>query len=352
MVKNPHLKIALHKLKQRLTPLYDRFIVRQAMDQKLEIIRGLREYLATRRISTIQIANVNKCNAHCVFCGQHKFSRAKGVMSDPMFISVASEAQKLGVSTLDFTPTLGDPLLDPSLEFKLHFANYCGFNTQMTTNGILLAADFDEPKFPWIAKYCGLTRISIGALDRENYRKAYGVDKYDDVITGILSLLFCIQSKDYSSKVHLFFRSGLSPKELISSPDWGRLYPYVKAGILTYEFTNYYDNWGGAIHPHELIGEMKPRTEKAKIGLPCFSLKAIFIEHQGNVRLCGCRFKDKEQDDLVIGTISDSRTLTDILAADNQYKLYNRFMSGPENLPDICVGCSLYRPLTLNEFRS
>lgn len=352
MVKNPHLNIKLFQLKQKLTPLYDWFISRQARDQKLQILRDLKSYLANRQITTIQIANVNKCNAKCVFCGQHKFARAKGVMTEVLFASILLDAEDMGVKTLDFTPTLGDPLLDNGLKAKLKMARFWMFKTQMTTNGILLAEDFDSPKFEWVAKYCGLTRVSIGGLDRKSYHEAYNVDKYDDVITGLLSLLFCIQSKKYKSKVHLFFRSGLSPKQLINSPDWKRLYPYVKAGILTYEFTNYYDNWGGAVHPHELVGEMKPRTEKAKIGLPCFSLKAIFIEHQGNVRLCGCRFKDKEQDDLVIGQVSSSVSLVEILSHENQFKLYSRFTSGSGDLPDICVGCSLYRPITLAEFRN
>lgn len=346
---NKYLLVAKHKAKQFATPIYDKLFYIRAKQPIYHNIfwRNIEERLAAQQHTAIHVANVNMCNAKCVFCGQHKFERPKHVMTYQMFEEIIADAISLKtIKEIDFTPPLGEPLLDEGIFDKAALAGNHLYIKSITTNGILLSRhEICEN----VAIYFNEVRISIGGLDWESYKKAYNVNKFSDVFVGLINLLNIADKQHLGlfPKVKLLVRSPKSEWALIKSPYWNDLQLFIDKGILTVEFTNYYDNWGGSVKPEDLIGVMKARQPKKKCGIPCYSLGTFFIEHQGNVRLCGCRFINKENDGLVVGNINE-QTLKEILAVDNLMPLYRKFIDPNfDKSPEVCQNCTLYRPMSL-----
>jgi len=296
------------------------------------INRRFKKWAQTRTPSAIQMATVNFCNAKCVFCGQHRFRRPKGVMSMETFRMALREARAIGVRWIDFTPTLGDPLLDPKLEERARRCRAVGMKVTMTTNGILFGNK------AWILDCFDLVRVSIGGMDRESYRRAYAVDKFDEVYNGLVWMLEANEARPDRTQFHLMFRSEQKPSEILAQPGFRAIRHHSS---LSWEFTSQYDNWGGSVKPSDLIGEMRPRSPKKKTGVPCQALEWTFIEHSGNVRLCGCRFLDRENDDLVVGNVNQTM-LKKLVSGRAVTDIGDMFIKGP--LPDVCVSCTLYRP--------
>lgn len=332
-------------LKQKLTDIYDKWLLFRARFNRDNIWFKLQTGIDKYEQTQIHAATINYCNAKCVFCGQHSFKRSPGTMDRELFISLAEQARGLGIEEIDFTPPLGDPLLDKDLFDRAAFCKSIGFRKiYITTNGILLEKDWN---FKQVAKLFDVIRISIGGLDKESYRAAYQTDKFYTVYAGILLLLEYIgykyQYAEPKRNVHLFFRSGRKPSDILNSLEFLELKRTDVGQVLTYEFTNFYDNWGGSVRPEDMIGDMRMRKERKKAGVPCQALYHSFVEYQGNVRLCGCRFLDKEDDGLVVGNIKND-TLKNILAPHNVLRIMEKFKK-EETLPEVCQGCTLYRPI-------
>ncbi len=318
-------------LKQQATKVVDKLLYWNAKLNRKRIWAGLDKHF---NWDTIHVSNVNFCNAKCVFCGQHKFDRKPGLMNVDTFMQLAKDAHKMGIRIMDFTPPLGDPLLDPHLLEKVRLAKTIGFKEfQMTTNGILL-----QKKGAELLTNFNLIRVSLGGFSREAYREAYQVDRYDEVIKGLKLALY--SSWGMPLRIHVFLRTGRPIAETVKSPDFLHCFEYPN---FTFEQTNFYDNWGGAIQPEELVGKMAMRPEKKKAGVPCIALFQFFAEHSGNIRLCGCRFKDTEDDELVVGNVH-ATPLQEILSPANIMPLLKRYDTGGI-LPKVCEACTLYRPI-------
>lgn len=326
------------KLKQVLTEIYDKYLFIISF-----LFRGwIWKQLESTPIQykCLHISTVNFCNALCVFCGQHKFERPKLSLSLESYKKLIKESFDYGIRHIDFTPTLGDPLLDPLFKERVILAREMGYEKlDITTNGI----KFVEPGLvEFVLRYIDLIRISIGGLDAETYKKAYKVNSFEKVWYGLQRLIMLNSDRIINQRrIHIFFRTGIDPKEIFNNIKFKWLKSFSN---VTYEFTNLYDNWGGSVKKEDLVGEMKMRSEKKKSGVPCIAIKEFWVEPQGNVRLCGCRFNGVEEDDLVIGNVKKEE-LKDILLHERVLKLARRFKT-TETLPDICKDCSLYRPIT------
>jgi len=334
-------------LKQHLTQVYDWGLGLIAPFRRRSVWNGLYDELVNHDYNVAHVATINYCNAKCNFCGQHKFKRPSGLMSQETFEHIVDECLKMGIKEIDFTPPLGDPLLDDKIFDKVGYARKMGIKTlSITTNGIKL----NGHSYRALVNGFDNIRISLGGCTRDEYYKIYSVDKFDNVVTWILEMAKYIEYlrkwslvNGHKKNILIFFRASSSWKEIKNSMLMERLRPHIEAGYLKVEYTNFYDNWGGSVREEDMLGEMKMRAAKKKRGVPCQSLKQFFVEHSGNVRLCGCRFKDKEDDDLVVGNLTGN-TLKNLLHPINLAKVYYRFKKGAE-LPDVCKDCTLYRPI-------
>lgn len=307
----------------------------------------LRPYRQINPSATLQTAVTNICNAKCVFCVYPKAVTSgaikSGVMPFDIFKKVVDEWAALGGKSLDLTPTVGDTLIDPGLLKKIEYA-VCDArieNIVLTTNGILLNKNNIYRSLIDV----GLTTIFISTqgTSREIYSDVYGVDRYDDVISGIRNLLEYNRSCGNPTHIGIRFRNAQKPSEILRSRDFiENIRPYLCRQV-TCNFTADYDNWGGAIAEKDIMGFMRLRKLPSKVDVPCAGLFAYTVSHDGQVRLCGCRFKSSDSDDMVVGNVEE-QSLEEISRSERAWNIISSFYSGQR--PETCDRCTLYHPIT------
>ena len=115
----------------------------------------------------------NICNANCSFCGYRFMQRKKTVIDKDLYTKCVDQYDKLGGGTLNFTPTVGDPLVDKNLLSKIQYARQKKniYSITSYTNGILL----DKFGFDKILN-SGISRLGISTYigTSEGYKKFYG----------------------------------------------------------------------------------------------------------------------------------------------------------------------------------
>lgn len=309
----------------------------------IERFNGSYFYPETKRL---QMSVTNVCNARCSFCAYRIVAdtdRPTGVMKMDVFQKALDEYSALGGKSVDLTPTVGDPLLDPTLIEKIR---YCHDHANihdicLTTNAIAMCK---RDMFKQLVDAGGVTIcISLPGLDTETYKQVYGIDRYPDVIKGIAAVLSYNKSRGEPSRVILRFRNPQKPSVLIHSKDFvEHIKPYLSDKV-TCNFTVDFDNWGGSINEKDMYGIMKLRKIPTRHNIPCANLFNFMVRYDGSVRLCGCRLKDNEDDGLVVGNIHQN-SLAEIGRNQKVHDIIEGFYNGKR--PSTCEECSFYLPIT------
>jgi radical SAM protein with 4Fe4S-binding SPASM domain len=296
--------------------------------------------------SYIIVMTTNICNAKCSFCAYPRVvangTLETGVMAMPVFQKAVTEWASTGGNYMDFTPIVGDPLVDPGLIEKIKFAHSVGISRiDFTTNGILLNHHDNYKKLVDL-KVHGI-HISIGATDEAQYQQIYGVDQYKKVISGLRNLLEYNRQNGEPVYINLRFRNAQHPSEILNSEDFVKhIKPFLSKKVEV-NFTVDFDNWGGTIRQEELPGVMRLRKPRPEIKIPCTSLFGFAVRHDGSVRLCGCRMKSSDLDDLVVGNINE-QSLEEISSSAKTKNIIEGFYRGER--PETCKRCTLYTPVT------
>lgn len=287
----------------------------------------------------------NICNAKCTFCAYRKLSnnRKIGIMSFDIFKKALDDYKKMGGEIISLTPTVGDPLIDPGLLKKIYYAvNDAKIKkVYFYTNGILLYKDDLYKKLI----DSGIHRIDISTqgCDKKLFEKVYGVPLYDQLIKGINALLDYNKQKGEPVSISIDFRSAQKPSEVLNSDDFiNNIKPFLSKKV-GYSFMVDYDNWGGNINQSDLVGVMKLRRKPRFKKTPCFRTFDASVLFDGSVRLCACRIKDTEFDDLIVGNITKN-SLQEIYYGEEALKVRKSFTEN--KCPSTCVDCSLYVPAT------
>jgi radical SAM protein with 4Fe4S-binding SPASM domain len=287
----------------------------------------------------------NICNAKCTFCAYPKVVANKtlqtGVMSFEVFKKAVDEWAAVGGQSLDLTPVVGDPLVDPGLLDKVEYAvNRARIKTvHLTTNAILLAKNDAYKKLVdlGVSVY-----ISTQGASKEVYEKIYGVQHYDEAMANVHRLLEYNRAQGEPSRIVIRFRNHQKPSEIIRAKDFReKIKPYLSERVRI-NFTVDFDNWGGTIREKDMSGSMRLRKLPPPINLPCKGLFSFAVRHDGNVRLCGCRLTRNDMDDLVVGNIRE-KTLEEISKSQEAWEIIKGFYSGKR--PETCLECTFYRPI-------
>ena len=137
-----------------------------------------------RRLTYLRVSLIDRCNLRCLYCmprGLLDPFKEEELLTMEEIVETVSIFAELGIWKLRLTG--GEPLLRkdvPSLVARIK--NIPGIReVVMTSNGVLLkhfAADL---------KKAGLDRInvSLDTLDRENFKRITGLDKFGEVLEGI-----------------------------------------------------------------------------------------------------------------------------------------------------------------------
>ena len=300
------------------------------------------------------IETTNICTANCVFCAyqyQDKFRDGKGVMSDEVFEKALSGfAEMVGGDTadrtIDFTPLVGEPLVDPKIIDRIRRAKEYGFRVFFYTNGMLLhRIDLGE----FLGSGVDQIAISTSPLDRESHEALYRTEKYDDLLRGIHLLLQQRKEGGHEVQISLSFRAHMSLAETLQKPDFQR---YVRPYLTEKELDQVeiivrrFDNWGGMIAPEDLVGEMRLATAPRLKRRPCSWTLVPMVLFDGSVRACGARFTGLEtankDDGLLVGDLG-GETLRQIWEGERLRDLRRRFAA--KEIPRVCQTCTMYRPM-------
>jgi MoaA/NifB/PqqE/SkfB family radical SAM enzyme len=288
----------------------------------------------------------NICNAKCTFCAYPKVVANKtlqtGVMSFEVFKKAVDEWAVMGGQSLDLTPVVGDPLVDPGILDKVDYAvNRAGLkDVYLTTNAILINRNETYKKL--IDLGIAAVYISTQGASKEVYEKIYGVKHYDEAMSGIRNLMDYNRSKNEPARIVVRFRNHEKPSAIIRSPDFKKnIKPYLSERVRV-NFTVDFDNWGGTIKPEDMSGFMRLRRLPPMLNVPCKNLFNFAVRHDGRVRLCGCRLTANDNDDLVVGNIRE-KTLVELSQSDEAWGIIKGFYDGKR--PTTCVECTLYQPI-------
>ncbi len=287
----------------------------------------------------LTIVPINACNARCVFCAYKFLKYKKEKMPLKIFVKIINEYKELGGKKIMLSPTIGEVLLDNTFFEKVQYAKEKGFSVYVFTNGILLNKQNNFKKI--IDSGIDDLFISIGDILINHEREIFGISKesaYQKII-GILSLLDYKLKKNSKINITLVLRAKRSFRNIWNSLKSSKFKYYYEKQAFHIKYNTEYDNWCGNIKKEDLIGIMKLKTGPLLRKYPCSSLWEISILPNGNVRLCGCRIKKTEYDELVIGNILNN-TLYDIITNKKGQKILKDWSQG--YIPEVCKDCNRY----------
>ncbi len=308
-------------------------------------LQDMRDLIFTKSSSCLSVPDrlvfevSNVCNARCVFCAYRKLNLKPQFMTQETFKEAIAQAKSLGIKKLMFSPTIGENFTDPNFFRKIAYAKSQGMWIEICTNGIMLT-DKELCKKIIIT---GVDRIgiSMGDIDIALEAQIMGIDQITAMkkIRGIKTLL---QYKEFFNS-HIDIALSIRParpfkkiyKAFRSDPTWNY---FLKKDYFTLSHLLCFDNWAGTITQNDLVGTMKLgriRTNRSKL---CSHFKDLIILPNGNVRLCGCRIKTTEDDELVIGNILDNDLKIIIERTD-----LSQFLLPPKGtVPEVCKECISY----------
>ena len=320
------------------------------------IIRTPRDWapFAEQTPKTLYVETTNICNANCVFCAyqyQAGFRPGKGLMKDELFEKALRDYARMPKGDfeqkqINFTPLVGEPLVDPKIIERAKLARGMGFRVIFFSNGILLnKIDLEallETGVETIA-------ISTSPFDRAAHELLYRTNgKYDDLVEGLQRLLKLRNQRNAATEVSILFRAHIELKEILKQPDFReKILPHLRPeevkGLYAQQAS--FDTWGGQIKKTDLPGGMRIAQAPQLKYRPCQWTFFLQVMYDGRVRACSCRFTGREQsngeeDGLFVGDIREE-SLEEIWRGPALRNLRQRFTKG--NLPRVCQACTMYR---------
>ena len=327
-----------------------RVYAKRMVEDTTSVIRWFKpwRHLAEGHPSTLQLETTNICNANCIFCAyqyQENFRTGTGYMSDEILERALTQFKDMGGQDVEFTPLVGDALVDPQIIPRVKHAKDLGFQwVHFYTNGIL----FNKIDVDALIK-TGVDTISLstGPFDETIWTQLYRNSQYKNLILGIKKLLKARNELNPNMKFSIVFRSSIPYKELVELPDYrNEIMPLMteKEREDIYVLTKGFDTWGSQIKKEDLIGIMDLALPPLIKRRPCLWTFTMKVMWDGKVRACACRFEGTEMKDgndgLMVGDLHHA-SLRDIWHGAEMEELRNRFVEG--NLPTVCATCTMYK---------
>jgi MoaA/NifB/PqqE/SkfB family radical SAM enzyme len=299
---------------------------------------------------TLFLETTNICNADCIFCAyqhQSSFRPGKGTMTDELFEKALSDYAAMTrpeERDINFTPLVGEPLVDPKIIQRVGRAKAIGADVLFFTNGILLNR-IDVKAL--LATKVDRIYISTAPFDRESHERLYRTNgKYSDLLAGVQKLLDARNDSQAPTRVNLMFRSHIPLKQIIRSEDFQKcILPRLRKQEVEnlYAQVKGFDSWGGQIRQSDLLPGMSLAQPPSLKRRPCVWTFNLMVMYDGLVRACSCRFTGTERvgsDGLLVGDLR-KESLADIWKGDAIRSLHRSFEQN--KLHDVCRNCTMYR---------
>ncbi|MGD8623343.1 MAG: radical SAM protein [Anaerolineae bacterium] len=283
------------------------------------------------------IEGTNACNARCRFCGYQYQQRPRAILPMDLFKKAIDEFDAFGGGSVGFNPVVGDTLVDPHIVARIRYARGKENVTRigLYSNGILLG---QVGAGALLSSGIDDITISVGGLDRETYKRVFGVDRWHIVYDGLHALLQENEARGRPARVRIALRADVPIWRSLRTP----AYRALRRHQFELEFNLWhFDNWSGRIGQAQLSGTMRLKKPPRKRE-PCSILyRTPKILSNGDLTLCGCRDLNGDSE-LVLGNVADSSILEmwrDPRVAEIRQGFYH------DRVPRICHDCSLYQDL-------
>jgi radical SAM protein with 4Fe4S-binding SPASM domain len=287
----------------------------------------------------VEITNI--CNANCTFCAYRFQKKKKSVITSENFKIIVDQYSLAGGGPMTFTPTVGDPLVDPRILEKIQYARSKKNITSILlyTNAIL----FHKFGFLNVLK-SGISRIAISTYvgSREGYIKYYQKDKYQEVINNIIEITKLNKNLNNLCEITLHLRVEKDRAIWENTPEFKKIienFPLENISYLTK-----YSTWSGKIDIDDLPAGCEIDTpieinKKIQKG-PCFELyRKMHVLPNLDVGACVCIDLENE---INIGSLK-KQSLSEIWHSSKIKKFRSNWTEG--QLPEVCKNCTRYEPI-------
>jgi radical SAM protein with 4Fe4S-binding SPASM domain len=290
----------------------------------------------TLKISRLAIEITNICNANCSFCAYKYMKRSKRIISNEDFRYLVEAYDNYGGGELKFTPIVGDPLVDKNFIEKIKIARwYPNIRHMYTYTNLIGLSNFNVNDLI----LSGINKIDISTClaDKEMYKRLYGVDKYDEVMSNLIKLFETNLKYNNPVKINVLVRCDKPYDETKESSYYKKL---VEDFSCMPRLMENWDNWGGFIKEEDLPKGQKFRVVE-DMSEPCSLLyRGVIILNNGDVGACWCRDFEGM---LIIGNIFRN-TLDEIWNGEKLKMLRDNWIKGA--IPQVCKNCYQYSSLS------
>ncbi len=169
-----------------------------------------------RELTYLRVSLIDRCNLRCFYCMPHGALnpfKEDEILNEDEIVTIVSIFAELGIWKVRLTG--GEPLLrKDAVNLVSRVKKIAGIReVVMTTNGVLLK------HFASDLKKAGLDRINISldTLDRENFKRITGADKWQDVLDGIQE---AVDQKITPIKINAVLMKGVNDHEIMDLVDF------------------------------------------------------------------------------------------------------------------------------------
>jgi radical SAM protein with 4Fe4S-binding SPASM domain len=263
-------------------------------------------------------------------------------MSDEMYKKIIDDYNIMGGGNLGLVPVVGDPLLDPMILSRIHYARQFPNikNISIITNCINLHGVGIKNLLT-----SGLNSISISTsgFDLEIHEKIYRSKKAETMKRNLIELFAINKELGNPCEITIGLRTYQSFKEVMSNAEFNEIAKLSNEISINY----YFEDWSGMIRSTDLPKGMKLRPFSLLIlrrKTPCCGLYGdLAILSEGTVAMCGCHELEGDSD-LVLGNIMDS-SLVDLYKSEQAKMIRKDWLNG-SRIPETCRNCRNYNPYT------
>ncbi len=289
----------------------------------------------------------NVCNAKCSFCGYGKKneeinsdSRKKTKLNRDVFSHTLKLYSDAGGGNFFLSPILGEISSDPKwLDLIKEARLYPNITGVSCFSNAILFDRFGSEKI----LTSGLTNLAISTAlgSSEQYKRLYGVDKYDIVLKNILDLLETNVNLGNPVTISLMLRQDKPYEPFLNSSLYKKLVSLVgenKINILD----DAWDDFKGLIPEDNLPKGHKMLINETSKDLPCYALfRKLVVLMDGTIQGCACRIEP----DLWTDNIMNYEDLSSAWKNNKLEKIRHEWLD-KKIIPDSCKTCTHYIPVT------
>lgn len=280
----------------------------------------------------VSVEPSNACNANCSFCANKYCERERKIMNFETYKEVIEQIKSIGCDELKFTPIIGDPFVDPGFLEKVKYAASLNYFKVIYTFSNMIGANHKKADDIITS---GLTQLMISTClqGREDYKRIYGVDKFNEVMRNIVTLLDANKRHGNTLDISIWLRHDKG-YDLSSNSYYKKMSSYTsKISVLNDD----YDNWSGMVTQDDLPKGQQFKKQSKDKTFPCAQFyNGLAVTPSGEVGACWARDTNL---DLKIGDIKDNN-LQEIWQSDEIKKLRQGWIDGA--IPYPCNECFQY----------